>query len=700
MSRALLAALCVTVAFLVLAASAGAEMIGPIRLVSKDSLEQATEASAPALSADGRFVAFAGSLGGLTGVFREEIATGAVVPVYAVEGPAEGVQVASAPSISADGRYVSFTTAARLDPADDTGAATPDVYVADLATTPPSYELASALDRPGAACEAGITQPAAGEPQGIGYTGAGGSIASGRVALSADGSEVVFVTTAESNLTEGAGGSTPGVATPALQVVVRDRATGCDRLVSARRDPVGGAMTDLPVTGGAELAGNAVPNLRGASISADGSTVAWLGTNLQQQVPVLADEAEIFAARAEGQEPYDEPLWRRIGEGPGAPTRRIVGGGDPLAPGCPGAGGTLAEPACDGPFPKIVEYGGRNQNPDSSGWLGAEHVDGVPQLSADGYEVALLGNPTAVVNAFLVDMHPGLDRNQAVRQLTRQVPVHPSEEDGFANKLGTLALNGHVFDLAISADGEQVAFATARQQFPLAPPNLITAAPGAVGLTELYLVDLEGETLQRVTHGFGALSEPSTAGEATAVGGAGASSPSFGAGGLLAFASTAANLVESDGNNASDVFLVETSKAAKAAGGSQVSTPPAPPRLRTKGLLVTAASLPDGRVRLTAFVPAAGSLRAAATGSLVVGAKVRVIARAKERAKATGKLKMVLALRKPLRRLAHEAGGYYANAKVTFRARGGAPVERRIQVRFRVHKPKAKAKTSKGAVGR
>ncbi|HEY2054293.1 MAG TPA: hypothetical protein VGH14_10205, partial [Solirubrobacterales bacterium] len=515
------------------------------------------------------------------------------------------------------------------------------------------------------------------------------------------GREVVFVTTAESNLTEGSGGSTPGVATPAFQVVVRDRATGCDTLVSAQRDPLTGAMTDLPVEGGAEIDGVAIAGLgglNGASISADGSTVAWLGTNLQTQVPVLADEATVFAEDAGGIEPYDEPLWRRIGEGSAAPTRRIAGGGDPLAPGCPGAAGTLAEPACQGPFPGIIKYGGGTQNPSSSGWLGTPNVDGVPQLSADGYEVALLGNPTAAANAFLVDMHPGLDRDRAVRQLTRQIPVHPQDEDPVVNAVTTLALNGHVFDLAISPDGKRIAFVTARQQFPLAPPNLITAAPSSVGLTELYLVNLEGETLQRVTHGYRGFSEASAAGTTLASGGEGAASPSFGAGGRIAFASTAANLVENDGNNAADVFMVETSQAAKVTGGSQISVPPGQPRLKSKGLLVSAASLPDGRVRLTAFVPAAGSLRAAATGTLAVGAKAKVLAAAKAKAAATGKVTMILALHPRLRRLAHEPGGFYAFAKVAFHPRGGTAQDRRIQVRFRVHKakPKPKAKSTGG----
>jgi hypothetical protein len=701
-ARLALLALSTCAALAVTVGSAAAVSVGPVSLISKDPQEQATEAVAPALSADGRFVAFQGSIGGLTGVFREEVATGAIVPVYTVEAREAVLAVATAPSISADGRYISFTTAARLDPADDLGTATSDVYVADMSTSPPTFELASALDRPGATCEAGITQPAAGEPTGIAYVkGAGaakegGSIASGRVALSADGSKVAFVVTSESNLTEGSGGSTPGAPTPPLQVVVRDRTSGCDTLVSAQRDPLG-QMTALPVEGGAEVPGEAVDNLHGASISADGSTVAWLGTNLPQQVPVLNEEATAFAEDAANSVPYDEPLWRRIGEGPTAATRRVVGGGDPLAPGCPGVTGTLAEPACQGPFPEILRYGGRNSNPNSSGWLGAINVDAVPELSADGYEVALLGAPTAVVNLFVADMHPGLDRKQALRQLTRQVPVHPQEEDSEANKLTKLALNGNVFDLAISPQAGQIAFSTARQQFPLAPPNLITAAPVAVGLTELYLITFEGETLQRITHGFRGLGEASTAGTATAVGGLGVTSPSFGADGRIAFASNAANLVENDGNNAGDVFLVETTQAPKSEGASRISPPPIPTPPVAKGLLVTAVSLPNGKVRLTAFVPAAGQLNAAARSALEVGAKSKVIAKARAKAGAGGRLRMVLALNRKLRRLAHEPGGFYANAKVAFHPRGGKVQTRTVQVRFRVHKKKAKGKTKGGA---
>ena len=88
----------------------------------------------------------------------------------------------------------------------------------------------------------------------------------------------------------------------------------------------------------------------GASLSADGSTVAWMGQQISEQAPVmpgsdLADEPK-----------YTEPLWRRIGGGESASTRRVTGGSDPTSPQCEASGETqvpappsLSDP-CQGPF--------------------------------------------------------------------------------------------------------------------------------------------------------------------------------------------------------------------------------------------------------------------------------------------------------------------------------------------------------------
>ena len=71
------------VAFLLLSAPLVRAEPGPIRLVSKSGAEQADVGSAPALSADGRYLAFQGTIDGLSGVFREDLASGALAPVAA-----------------------------------------------------------------------------------------------------------------------------------------------------------------------------------------------------------------------------------------------------------------------------------------------------------------------------------------------------------------------------------------------------------------------------------------------------------------------------------------------------------------------------------------------------------------------------------------------------------------------------------------
>ena len=115
---------------------------------------------------------------------------------------------------------------------------------------------------------------------------------------------------------------------PPWQVAVRDLSTEQTTLVSGEYEPASNTTApDTPVstvfaerTVGAVYAGSA-PGFRpppaygewagspplGASISADGSTVAWLGVNVGRQARMLA---------AEQPGPlYTEPLWRRIGDG-------------------------------------------------------------------------------------------------------------------------------------------------------------------------------------------------------------------------------------------------------------------------------------------------------------------------------------------------------------------------------------------------
>jgi hypothetical protein len=624
-------------------ATAGADF-GPIQLVSKSAAEQAAAATATAISADGHYLAFQGTIGGLRGVFRKDLESGVVETVSAVDAyDAKALPAsATAPSISADGRYVSFTTKASLAPADKNSSS--DVYVADMSATLPTYELASALD---------------GSGEGLTYTSAGGAVASARVALSADGREVAFYTTAGSDLANGP--------TPAGQVAVRNLETLETILASVERDSEAGAMTDLPVQGGAVLLLPQLSQLQGAALSADGTTVAWLGANIHRQVPLPPGEAAAIAAESSTSPfPYDEPLWRRVADGPQAPTRRIVGGEG-------------------SPFPGLTE---RNTEFNAAeGWLGIVGIEGIPQLSADGWTVALIGNPTDATNVFVVDMHDGLSRAEAVRQLTTEVPFRPTEPEKTINQEPYVQLNGHVYQVGISADGQRIAFTTARQKFPLAPPSLVTPPPGSLGLVELYEVNLEDEALLRATHGYGGLGEPSLAPTGSGQAGNGAGSPSLGAGGrVIAFSSTASNLVEGDGNEAADAFLVENLSEPAGEGGSSISLPPPPsvavPRWR---LVLSASSLSDGSVRLVATVPAPGALRARASAALRRSRGRRALATSTARATGGGPVALTLKLPRHLRKLARSREGLYATARVSFRGPGGKPLRDDLQIRFHAH---------------
>ncbi|HTD08963.1 MAG TPA: hypothetical protein VK680_08745, partial [Solirubrobacteraceae bacterium] len=124
---------CACAALLAHTALATADVFGPIQLLSSRPvqvgpntiLEQAESAAESTISGDGRYVAFVGSYGGISGIWRRDVETGEVEQV------APGL--ARLPSISGTGEYVSFTTPEALAPEEDHNRA-PDVYMRDMAT--------------------------------------------------------------------------------------------------------------------------------------------------------------------------------------------------------------------------------------------------------------------------------------------------------------------------------------------------------------------------------------------------------------------------------------------------------------------------------------------------------------------------------------------------------------------------------------
>ncbi len=701
---------------LAVGATASADVFGPISLASENSLQQAEYARDPVISGDGRYVAFDGSFGGVSGVWRRDLRTGAVEQVAG--GNAE------LPSVSGDGRYVSFTTTARLTPGDTNES--PDVYVRDMAVGSSAacteateaqacpFTLASAVD----GGEEALTYAASIEASSF------GSLASGRTALSSDGRKVVFVTTAVSDLRGPRPPQAP--ATPAMQVAVRDLDTSTTQLVSvaaaASSEPQPVTSQEAGKAIGAVYAPGQVPprfevseayggsrGPFGASISGDGSTVAWLGVNVGEQAPALSGEVLPVT--------YAEPLWRRIADGAAATTQRVSGGSDPLNPLCVASGEStlpltpsLSDP-CQGPFDAEPESGV------SGTWKGGVG-NVVPQLSADGYTVAFLANAPLIAfganfgrsenhsDAYVADMHAGLTRNQALLPLTELASGQSAD----------LATNAPIVDLAISADGTQVAFTTKRTVFPLGLPTFVSAPAAVPGMVELFVADLADETLTRVTRGFegGAGEhphEPKPTGEDPyLISGDGALSPSFTSDDdTLAFSSTADNLVYGDGNtpplghesslfDGSDAFVVSRVLFGSSEPQGYISSPPAPPAVTPAWRLgATASSRRDGSVLLSVQVPGSGSLRVAARGTTVVRAKdstrrrrgkarvsivTQTVATRSLAPTSGGLVSVVLKLAHRYAALARRHGGFVAAVNLVFTSSARPALRESLEVKF------------------
>jgi hypothetical protein len=723
---------------------ARADVFGPISLLSQrviarndtpgqpshEEIQQADYAHDPAISGDGHYVAFDGSFGGVAGVWRRDLQTGTVERVDAC--PVEQSScIAELPSISENGQYVSFTTTARLAAGDKNNS--PDVYVRNMereiprpqsmGKTVPATE--AEIDESGAFAMASAVS---GSEEGLTYEFPEanktfeeehyGSLASGRSALSANGSKVVFVTTAVSNLA--------GSKTPALQVVTRNLETKSTELVSVGYDsqikaqgPVFGEEGGL--TYGAVYTPNlssasfkaptayALPSPVGASISADGSTVAWMGQDVSLQAPVLSAES----LRAS----YAEPLWRHISEGSDAPTRRVTGGSDPASRACAESHETAlpevfsSTTPCQGPFRTTEALGV---------WIGGTG-NPVPQLSANGMAVAFLagaplaqgyfGGDVESLNSdlYVVDMAEELTRTQALTPLTELASGNTQEP----------ATTAPIVDLGISPDGEQVAFTTQRTVFPLGSPAYISPPAATPGMVELFDADLSDDTLTRVTRSFDG--GPSEAPHGTETSGVdpygdsdGALSPSFSDDGdTLVFSSTAANLVYGDGNtppqtdsstfDGSDIFAVSRTVFATTSTSQEVSSPPPGPQLVPAWRLgVTALSQKDGSVLLEIQTPSAGRLLASALSTVRVSvarsARARRGARERHAASATvaartvattstsprgaGLTAMTLKLTKPYASLAGEKGGLSASVTVTLQASGHAAIHESVAVAF------------------
>jgi Tol biopolymer transport system component len=594
-------------------AIAGAEFT-QASLLSGTARQQFDGANAPALSTDGRYAAFQGQLEGVPGIYRRDLQTGAIEMVaggdagdfeHACDGVLHPLVAcdATAPSVSADGRYVAFTSTADLDPSEEppVDAGCPEVYVRDMTLQPSTsgaYELASALANPAAGIE---YEGGCEAPSSMGFHLAGAQAAPG-VALSADGRHVVFTVLSGSNLA--------GPGTPPGQVAVRDLDTNTTTLVTTtpngQATPGGGAFPSTESL--ANIAGDPTVGLARfqerdgdqaagstAAISADASTVAWLGTNVSAQVSAAeAERAPSLIGRpAPGREA--EPLWRRVADGSNAVTRRLL----------VGAGLDFFYERVDEPT-----------NPVRSGaFAGQQNLVFIPPaLSADGRTVGVIASaPSLAGESSLAERaNTGLSNLDTDAYVVRMgagstSPPTTTTITEIASYMLPISATEDVKDVAISPDGTRVAFDTQRTQLHL-PALALTSPPVAFTATaETYEANLELGTLQRVTTTYDG-AEPN--GEAGLL--------SFGGDGrTLAFASSATNLFYGDGVGAWEVYQARELPSETASAVEEVGAPPpAPGPSQSWTLSATATAERDGSVLVTVETPGAGRLAVKAGAQL------------------------------------------------------------------------------------
>jgi Tol biopolymer transport system component len=528
---------------------------------------------------------------------------------------------AESPSVSADGRYVVFDTAQQLVPQDTNENV--DVYVRDMDVplTPDrmdsgAYTLVSA--------KSGGEEPASYASNTVRLPGdEPGSQVWPNTSISADGRYVVFSTAERaSDLPDDS-----GIDTPPEQLFVRDLSTKTTTLItrtSVGQDPGPRCGSGGTPTGGEPACGAIGP----ATISADGSTVSWVGTDAPAQTRFLPGES------LNASEPYY--LWRRWQE-PGAPIRRVTGIADPEDPECHEGEGVTESPLDVGPC-----YGPLSE-PESD--LASIALT-APGLSADGYTVAFLAGAALRPNItksrgldiFLTSMLPGVTRKAGTRELTLGV------------NSGNPGSTPSIESLALSPDGSTIAFTTSRDEFVLPEPRPVGVFRAVATSTDLYVIHLAENTLERAVVSY----------EDTDPSGSVLNNPTLSEdGSTLAFVSQASNLVYGDANGFPDAFTATLQTpggtAALPAGVNAGSEGFSLSGVVSPELGVSVKRAKDGGVTLLIETPGAGRLTARALGTIpkAASAKTAMKARASSavarvsKTKKTGKKKAVAKQKPP-----------------------------------------------------
>lgn len=407
-----------------------------------------------------------------------------------------------------------------------------------------------------------------------------------------------------------------------------------------------------------------------SALSADGSTVVWDDLTPQERT---SPSEYLPSERPVGKDPrrpesvdWDgttEILWRRLDQ---PLARRVATAGDVEDPACDGRAfvpdTTLAlegiRNACDGLF----RFG-----------VGSPGTFASVSLSYDGRMLAFTtsgprrtGSSIGVNDVLVRDMHAPGGRKQTTRELSRFIG------------------DGTTRSVSMAADGSAVAFASKSDRTTLSAPTLISAGVGVRPESDVYIVDLRSDTIDRVSRAYtgelanGSSDRPVISGD----------------GSRVAFASVATNLLFGDANGAADVFVADR---------FDDSQPPLPetgivqPGIAAAGADRATEISPSWRLNVTvsrggsvlyvdARVPARGTVTATARSTRRVRGRstLKVIRKGASRTAAPGTTRVRLRLPVKYRSAARRRAGLPVRVTVQFRPSGrGGTLTRHVNSVFR-----------------
>ncbi len=553
--------------------------------VAVDGSQTNNSSYQPAISADGRYIAFAsrasnlvwGDTNNAPDVFVYDRQTHTTERVSVASDGFQANDTSLNPAISADGRYVAFVSyASNLVPGDTNNA--PDVFVYDRQThttervsvasdgsqangsSPWEDGVAISADGRYVAFASGASNLVPGDTNrkqdifvydrqthtiervSVASDGSQGNNHSGSPAISADGHYVAFTSHAN-NLVSG---DTNNVS----DVFVYDRQTHTTERISVASD-------------GSQANGYS----RAPSISADGRYVAF-ESGASNLVPGDANNHQDIFVRDRQNHSTERDI--RVDETP---------------PWQPSGGSVTPSISADGRYVAFSSYasnlvpGDTNNAADifvydrqthttervsvASDGSQANRASHWPAISADGRYVAFISQASNLV--------PG-DTNDKYDVFVYDRQTHTTERVSIASD-GTQA-NGPAshHPPAISADGRYVAFGSAAS-------NLV---PGDTNNAEdIFVYDRQTHTIERVSVAFNGVQANR-----------GSRQPAISADGrYVAFASSASNLVPGDTNNAADIFVYDrqthtTERVSVASDGSQANGHSSSPAISADGRYV------------------------------------------------------------------------------------------------------------------